>query len=600
MMRHVRFLLLGLLLAAFGAASARAHLEQVLSVTVTNFTGYLIASDGNPGAADFYNRENIAARAQIRFSTNAPGIRTNEYRIQFRLLDAGGNAVPILDETGASNTVYAVAATIRLPFTVFFTTFTETTRNFDAPLVPVGRLSPYERYRVAVTMTKGPPGGTLLPIAPSGQDVLRTYHHFPSTVSADLARNVIATLDGGAYQRTYLVNTVPGKDTLRVRADFTLRRYDGFEAAPVSTDIPLRFDYELHDVTTGNPVALVNSNKLTSRAMLSHGLALLGNPIPPITLTDSEVLELKPVGQLDSVGRLYRVVVRLAHEETPFAYVAANEVTLANRRMLHFNGRLLFGDLGTQFTTLLNDPAVGVVLVGGVTSTLAVGPGGGAIEGSPGHTYGTGAALPVVLRANGNAEYTGAANVAVNQPAPDTNTVANVRVQRTGLVLNEDGGFASFKVWLPAGFGYRLDLNSRVTTGTLDFAALRLNQSLRPAADPTFPPASGLLYGAEETKPLWFEGSELRWDVSAGQFLLKSTGRAVYVREAELTRLAAAPVAQRFKRSNEQLFRTATDVLSPEVEIHAHADGSAPSARISRTTPASATPAAARWWWRTT
>jgi hypothetical protein len=76
------------------------------------------------------------------------------------------------------------------------------------------------------------------PIAASGQDSLRTYYHFPSTVSNDPERNVIAMLDSSTYQRTYLVNTVPGRDTLQVRADFTLRRYDGFAAAPVSTSHP--------------------------------------------------------------------------------------------------------------------------------------------------------------------------------------------------------------------------------------------------------------------------------------------------------------------------------------------------------------------------
>jgi hypothetical protein len=61
-------LVLGLLLAMAGAGAVRAHNEEVLSVTVTNYTGYLIASDANAGLGPEYNRENIAAQTQIRFT----------------------------------------------------------------------------------------------------------------------------------------------------------------------------------------------------------------------------------------------------------------------------------------------------------------------------------------------------------------------------------------------------------------------------------------------------------------------------------------------------------------------------------------------------
>ncbi len=575
--RGVRFLAWLTLLALAGAGRVWTHTGEVLSVTVTNYTGYVIASDANPGLGPEYNRENIAARAQIRYTAASGTARTFHYRIFFRLLDSAGNAVPIRDETGASNTVYRVSTSVTLPFTVLGITVNTRTLDHDAPLVPVNRLSPFTQCRVRVTMEKASAAaGPYSAIAANGQDSLRTYYHFPSTVSNDPERNVIAVLDSGTYQRTYLVNTVAGRDTLQVRADFTLRRYDGFAAAPSSANIPLRFTATLIDATSGLPVPLVQSNFTATRAVQSHGVALLGNPIPPTVLNSSETLNLKPVGQLDSPGRLYRVQVQLAHEEVAGQpYVAANQVTLANQRMLHFNGRLLFGDIATQVSAINNNPAPGAVTATSVASTLAVSAGGGFIVGSPSHTYGTGAALSVLLRNNGDAEYTGAANVAVTGPSPDTNAVANVRFQRSGLVLNTGGGFANFKVWLPAGFGIRPLPNSRITTGFLEFNNVKLAQTLHPA--PASLVFASPFWGAEETKPVWIEGSELTWTVANGRFAIKATGRAEYVRSNELARLAVAPVpaAQRFKRSNEQLFKAVRSVSSPTVEVRAHTDTTA-------------------------
>lgn len=562
-----------------GTAKTWAHSEQVQSVSVTNYTSYLIASDANSGLGPEYNRENIAARAEIRYTAQTSTSTTYYYRILFRLVDGTGTVVPLLDENGLSNTVYRVSASVTLPFTLFGITFNSWTFNHDAPLVPVNRLSPYTQYRVVVNMEKaGSPAGRYAPIAASGQDILRTYYHFPSTASNDPERNVIVVQDSGSYQRTYLVNSIPGRDTLQVRADFTLRRYDGFASPPVAANIPFRFTANLVDASTGQSVPLVQSNFTTTRLVQSHGIALVGDPIPPTEVSDSEVLNLKPAVQLDSPGRLYRVQIQLAHEEVAGQpYVAANQLTLANRRMLHFNGRLFFGDIATQVNALNNDPAPGAVTATGVASTLGIPPGGGTVEGSPSHTYGTGAALPVVLRSNGNAEYTGAADVAVTGPTPDTNEVSNVRFQRSNMVLNTGGGFANFKVWLPSGFGIRPAPNSRITTGFLEFNSIKLAQSLHPAApELNFTSPAGL-WGAEETKPVWIEGQELRWMVDSGRFALKPTGRCEYVRSNELARLALAPVpaTQKLKRSNEQLFSAVRSVTSSIVEIRAHTDGSA-------------------------
>lgn len=559
---------------------ARGHSEQVLSLSVTNASGtfaYLIAADAGAAGAQ-YNRENIAAQAEIRFtSTNTARVLEYEYLVDFQLLNAAGDPVPVLTAAGTTNTTYSVEQTVRLPFTVLGFTFNQATRIVNAPLVPTVRLDPFDSYRVSLRLRKRAAGTlarhTLLPL--TAETVARTYYHFTGVLNNDPALNVIATLDGASYQRQYLVDTVAGREAIPVPVEFTLRRYDAPESAPSGANIEVRFDVELQEADTGSPVPLENSSTTIVRVVQSHGFALFGFPIPPTVAASTETLFLRPTVQLDPVGKLYRAVVRIAHVEVPGEpVVPANTLTLPNRRMLHFNGSLFFGSIETRFTSLAGNPAIGVANANGVSSSLAVSGQSGVILGNPAHTYGDGTALPVVLRSNGNAEYTGLPHVAVQQPAPDTNVVNQVRFGRSGMVLNTGGAFAAVQVWLPSGFGYRLNLNSKILQGTLSFPNVPLNQALVPANNLNL---ATTLYGCEETKPLWFEGSELRWEVAAGRFVLKSTGRAVYVRQAELARLRAAPVpnAAKRKRSNEALFETLESITVEEVRVHAHTDGSA-------------------------
>ncbi|MDP2325535.1 MAG: hypothetical protein Q8N51_16115, partial [Gammaproteobacteria bacterium] len=329
---------------------AQAHSEQILSLTITNgsgASGYLIAADADSTGAQ-YNRENIAAQAQIRFaSTNNARVLEYQYLIEFRLLDGAGDPVAVLDAAGNTNTAYTVEQSVRLPFSLLGISITQTTRTLDAPLVPTVRLSPFEAYRVSVRIQKRPAGlgrYTLLPLTSTTSP--RTYYHFTSRQNVDAALNVITTLDAASYQREYLVNTVAGREAIPVPVDFTLRRYDAPASAPSTANITVRFDYELQDAATGVPVPLVASSRTVVRAVQSHGIALFGFPIPPTVVTSSDTLSLQPASQLDPVGKQYRAVVRIAHVEVPGGLpVPANTITLPNRRLLHFNGTLLFGGI---------------------------------------------------------------------------------------------------------------------------------------------------------------------------------------------------------------------------------------------------------------
>ncbi|MBL9137504.1 MAG: hypothetical protein JNK85_16650, partial [Verrucomicrobiales bacterium] len=283
--------LLGCLLFA---QAVHGHTERVVSLTVTNATGYLLAGDGSIKDPAF-NRANIAARAEILFTaTNSLSPLTYSYYVEFELLNAANEPVAVFDAKGQSNRVYQLSDSVSLPAGAPpFAVVKQVTRTYDAPLVPVGRLDPLDRYRVHLRLRKR---GLLDPkyveIQAGATDVARTYYHFTNARSGDAAWNVIALLEGAAYQRTYLVRTVPGRDSFEVRASFTLRRYDDFAAAPAASEIPLRFTYEVRDATTGTSVALVRSNQAAPRTLLSHGISLANAPAWPTTLTSTQVLEI--------------------------------------------------------------------------------------------------------------------------------------------------------------------------------------------------------------------------------------------------------------------------------------------------------------------
>ncbi len=549
--------------------------EEVLSLSVTNYTGYVIASDSQQGAPE-YDRDAIRASTQVKFTTLGDIAVTYQYQVVFKLLDSTGTAVPILDAQGKTNTSYIVVdSDVTLPFTIFGFTFKTSTRNYGAPLRPTVRLDQFEQYHVQVSLNQKLPAGRLYTsTGVSADDVPRGYFHFTSVDSADAALNVIGTLESSLYTRTFLVNTIPGKETLQVSAGFKLRRYDGFTIFPTTDNVTVHLDFELLDAATDAPVPLQSNRKTVVKPVQSHGITLVGNPIPPTVTSFTETLDLKPSGQLDSVGHLYKVRVKLSHVEVLLSPpVEANSLTLANRRMLHFNGRLLFGPIETQFGSIANTPVPGVVTPTGVPTGLMVDGNSGFVIGKPDHTYGDGSSLGVFLRVNGDADYAGVGPVVLSAPSPDTNTLNQVTFERVVTQLSSSGAKADLKVNLPTGFGYREDMTSRILKSQFPFTGVELTQALEPTGDLTYP---DLIYGCEETKPFWIEAKPTVWEIGAGRFVLGATSGVKYVRGDELAALAAAPVAKasmKRKRSNEQFYNFLEKITSSKVIVEANASG---------------------------
>ncbi len=579
--------LLVLLILGVKYASGQT-VTSLTNITVTNYTGYLINSDATQvdvgGSPDIYHRDAIRVSTTIGYSVTA-GSRpvTSNYRVKFRLLDQGGQPVEILDQLGNTNTAYDVDYSVTLPFTIFNFTINSTSRTSVAPLKPVNWLNTTNSYTVEAEVYK---------VTGVGKFEIATdthigstagaysFVHFTSTVSGDVDLNVVGVMSSGSFSKTYLIPSVPGKDLFSANANFTLFRYDNFFAGISASSIPVGLDLELRDSVTDALIPLADSSDTFTvpMASLRYGLSPPGFTLPVVTNV-SHTVSFKPAPgtQLDPVTKFYKLTITLKHKENPLllAYTTANSATSPAARLLHFNGKLIFGDIETGFTSIANSPFTIVVNSPTyITSQLAVDANSGFVVGSADHIFGDGTPLNVRLTPNGTA-FLNSGSVILTGPSPDLAVVENVRFLRGAVTLNTVGGFADLLVGLPAGYGYRADITSKILTGTLFFGGVRLNQALEPASDLE---DSNHVFGCEETKPLWIEAIATLWRINTGEFVLKTTGHAVYVRGDELDTLQAASVvsaSMKIKRSNEQYFRAIDTVISPEVVIKAGSDGAA-------------------------
>jgi hypothetical protein len=593
-----------------------AHDEETIqSIQIINETGYVIDSDGD-NETEPYNRDAILAQANVLFTTQGDALSTYSYRIDFRLIDSDGVPVPIKGNNGQDGLVYsAFEPGVILPISILNLKLKSTTRNYQATLKPAVKLDPYVEYRVEATLfqfqrliidvpnfipnqelqksTKALQPAAELPdpidILPVGNYVAtgdalmgapKTYYHFRNLLSADAPVNVIAELNQGSYSQTYRAQSVAGKDAFRVEADYTLRRYDAFSVFPFSTDVTVLIRCELRETGTNALIPLEAPIKELVKSVSSHGIAFIGNPIPPTKSDFLDELELRPTETIDSINNTYHVVLTIEHVDLVGKLPAiGNSLTLADQRFLDFNGVLTFGAIQTEFTSIANQPVAGALVPNGIASQLAVNNNSGFIVGHPDYKYGNGTPLNVVLHPDGVAEYTGAGNVSVIQPIPDVGVTANVRFNRSNMFLNTDGLFGDLRVILPTGLGFRSDTFSRILKGTMSWMGQPLKQDLAPLelVLEKQAPAGTHFYMCEESKPFWIESDKMRWIVEDGKFHFDPTPAApVYVRGRELDHLENVPLESpkmKMKRSNLQYFRYLDQVVSHPVEVEANDDG---------------------------
>jgi hypothetical protein len=543
-------------------------LETINSLTITNLTGYVIASDAVFGGAG-HTRDTIDVQSEVSYTRSISN--TNyvfDYTYQYRLLDEAGVAQSLRDGFDVG-TVVSREVTINRTFVLPYLPVLRTVR-----LLPANRLDPYQQYRVELRLLRRISGSLGRPTA-TGDSLATTpatFLHFPSTTPTDADVNVIPVLNTVNWSRTYLLTDGGSKSNLQVQTGFRAYRWDRWNLSRQTNEITFYFDLELTDAATAEVIPLVQSRIPVTRAMATY---TDGSPAAPTVANLNATLSFSPSVQLDPINKTYRLKVRIGHFPTGgLTTLAGNEIEVAPRRLLHLNGRLDFGAIQTRYGSLGNDPVQGVISGGTMPTSLAVNNQSGGLAGFPAHTYGDGTALSVRVSSNGTAVLSAGA-VVMTGPDPDEEELENVRFRRGPVTLDTTGARASVLAVLPAGFGYAFDTLGKRLIGQFLFGGVQLTQQLVPINDPTAVFAGGL-WGVEETKPLWMKFTGVRWVKGEGRFEWESTGDVEYVRRAEYERLAASPATTgRVKVSNERYYQYVDKVTSPTVVVEAGSNGAA-------------------------
>ncbi len=545
--------------------------ESITSLTITNYTGYVLASDTLFGL-DGYNRDTIAVRSVVKYlRSTATSTYVFDYTYQYRLVDPNGVAQPLIIGLGTNTVASAVVVVNRTGPIILFPDVTH-----SMELKPAGQLDPYTQYRVELTLLRRPNGTLIRPTA-TGDEALTTpasYLHFPSVVATDTDVNVIPVIEGGGWTRTYLLNGGGSRSNLQAQVNFKVHRWDRWNISPLISSVDLSFRLELRDANTDAIIPLADDFFTSTRSLATYTTA---DPMVPSVANLVQTLSFSPTGQLDPINKLYKLKVTIGHYRTALSPFPdeGNSITSINQRLLHLNGKLFFGAIETRFDSIANNPVQGAISGGTMPTTLAVDGQNGFLSGHPGYTYGNGTALSVRVSSNGTATLS-AGSVVLAGPTPDEEMIENVRMARGAVTLDTLGAQADLGVYHPAGFSYAFGTAGKLTVGLSVFQNIRLGQNLRPLADPEYPSFAGDVWAVDETKPVWMKMSAIKWLVNQGRFEWTPTGDVEYVRKTEYERLAASTATTgKVKPSNERYYQSVEKVLSPKVIVEANEKGAA-------------------------
>ena len=534
------------------------------SVQNSNYSGYVLDSDIAGG------RSNIQAQAMFKVENFTGASSSYSNVLSFRLINSGtGLPHPIYNlGNTATNVGYTYTITNTLPLAAGTNFVVTNTANIR----PAAWLSQFSQYYLECRMLTNGVLAQALATAPA------TYYHFTNTVSGDTAYNVLLNFTNAAWLRTYAVQTIAGQNTFQVNAGYEIRRWDDWLRPTAATNIPVVFNYTLRD-SVGTIVPLATSSQTFYDPVTNYVPVYYPFPFPghtvnyPSYVAASHTLDIQPAAQLDSVTKTYYLTVSLSHTNNPATgqVLAANSQGTTTNELMHFDGKLYFGSIGTTLTGL-GVPVPPVNLPGGGVIPTTLNGASGYVTSKSDHTYAGAGALSVNLNAAGDAFVT-AGSVTLIAPSPDIDSTAKVGYQRGVVTLSPAGASSTITTTLPGGLGYRTnDISSQVLTPYVPFGSTSLNGSLAPASDLTYVPGSPI-YAAEESKPIWFVTDHITWHVGTGQFELPSVGpQAIYVSEVNYTSLQAVsnllvnPPIMGDKRSNDKYWLSLDSVsLSPTV-----------------------------------
>lgn len=533
--------------------------ETVNSTLVTNYTAFVYDSDVLYGGTT--NRDRLRIASSVVSSNLSSLMHNTTYVLSYRLMDTNNLPHPILDSSGVTNAAY----TYNITNTMLIGGLSNVVYTNFAGLKPATPLNPYDAYYVELKINRlGAFTGAM------GRGLTNVYLEFTNLTSPDLALNTIPYQFGPAsWVQTYAIQTAPGQTAFAASTFLGLYRYDNFSlAAPTTDNVTVYLNYELHNASNGALIPLKNSVTNFTHAVASFTPGTAAPPTPnsmAYTLaTDTFLLE--PVSQIDSVDFNYYVVVNLSLDNgLGPPYVQGNSIQGPATELLHFNGNVNFGGIGTTLSSLGVAPPANAPSGGLIPTTLS--SAGGYVSAKPDHTYAGAGPFSVNLDSLGNA-YVTAGSVILNAPTPDNDSIARVRFQRGPVLLSTAGASANVTTTLPAGFGYRTgDISNPVIQGKLAFTSVALTPTLAPAAAVmTYAPGT-TVYAAEESKPAWFAADHISWTVNAGAFDFPST-TAIYVRANAFAYLQSVsnnlvdPPNMGDKRSNDRYWESLTGLAS--------------------------------------
>ncbi len=523
----------------------------VTALSITNQTEFLISADALTSASGT-ERNAVQVRTVVGWTNDAFLAANETTTYELRLL-AAGTAVSILTESGASGTVYRATNAVSVPGTLGGGRLART--NLFS-LQPVGQLSPFTNYSAQLTLLEGNKH------LDTSETPERQFWHFTNLVSGDAALNVLGALDANGWQKSFIIETVPGQEAIQISNSFRLLRFDDFDGARVTDGIPIRLAWQLQD-TNGNVIPTTPTVSNFTVNVFNYENTV---PKTPREILLNRVISFRPRDQLDSVHNRYRVVVTLSITNVPGQpALLANSSATPSSRVLHYNGTLLFGDVSATLTNLIGEPGLLFTLPGSdyVNTDL---DGRAVIEAStPDRSFDVDGPRTFRLRPDGAAAL-GSGSLAFGPPLlGDYFTNGNVRIRRGAITLTPGGATTDLRFYLPAGFGLSTNYgDTKVLDSQILFPDVGLNSELEPRTNIV---RLDTFVACSESKPMFVLAERLEWNITSHNFRLTphSTSPVIGTRALDQAMLNARSnllVASHLaiKRANDGYYQFVNDI----------------------------------------
>jgi hypothetical protein len=550
---------------------ARTQAGTVNSIALPDYVlpGYVIGADTVDGNAAT-NRHRIAVECEVTITT------VGSYKVEWELLDPADTIM------AASNTVMGLISTVPV---------TQTVSGFLTPSA-AQRLAVGVNYRVRARLVNT----TTTTIEDTRtQPTGKTYIHFTGTDPASAELNAVSQVTSITVDRRHLLETNVNRRTIPVTVNYTLHRYDNWDAADDPRSVLVNLNTSLvRDDNNSTQTTSVSGSLFMVNNVSSYSVS--GLTKIPTTVSGSQSLEIDPAAIL--APEWYRVESEITHQEVllPLSTFTGNRGVSDIELITHFTGELRFGPLVTHFASLNGAPTTvpTPLVVGTNPSHLRITPGNnsGTLDGITDYHYGDGTkTVNVTLDNNGVATVAGDVTVGMTTYTSETielntdaggdnsGTVNGIFFKRYDPIkLDETGGVGAISAYLPTGVGWREDRYNGLLDNAVEFADVYFNQSLEPLSNPSINPGPDAFYLCEETKPVLVECTVLEWDLASGEFRAGAVQAARSLRKPLMEFLMSYAGSYEdssmvIKYSNDHLYNEVTAAAAARVKKGASGGG---------------------------